>query len=141
MKKTVVIIILSLVVGALLGACGHWYFTDYIQQVKLDKAAMAQQEKLNQMVRTGKVVNVKPNELTLKVEISGDKKLEGKEITVKTNKDTSIQEDSNFLSEPGTAFDLTSKLKKGMNVNLMVQGENAVAVYWESRHSGDKLKN
>ncbi|SFR06945.1 hypothetical protein [Desulfoscipio geothermicus] len=132
MRKTILIAILTFIVGTFSGVCGHWYFTDYMPEVKLKKAATEHQEKLNQMVRSGKVLAVKPNELTIKVENSGDKEFEGKEITIKIDSNTTIQEGMDILSKPGTAFDLTSKLKKGMYVDLMVEEDKALAIHWES---------
>lgn len=130
MKKTLIVASLSLVIGLGCGVLGHWYFTDHLPQIKLKKEAIEHQAKLNQMVRSGEVLAVKKDELTIKVENNADEELNGKEITVKTNPDTSIQEGMDFLSEPGEPFDLTSKLKVGMTVDLMVEGDTALAVHW-----------
>ncbi|HHW44114.1 MAG TPA: hypothetical protein GXX25_09985 [Desulfotomaculum sp.] len=133
LRKSVlaVIVIASLIVGAGLGAGGHWYLADHRPKVKMMEMAKKQQEQLNKMVRSGEVTDVKPDEITLKVQRSGDPQFEGKAITVKTDRYTNVQEGMNFVSKPGQATDLSRYLKPGMQVDLLVNGDKALAVHWE----------
>ncbi|OAT83683.1 hypothetical protein A6M21_07555 [Desulfotomaculum copahuensis] len=128
--------VLSLLAGAALGAGGHWYFADHLPKVRMMAMAKEQQEQLNKMVRSGDVVSVKPDEITIKVTHSGDPQFNGKTITVKTDQYTSVQAGMDFISKPGQATDLTKYLKPGIHVDLLVNGNKAVAVHWNPPGQG-----
>ncbi len=133
MQKSIIVGIITFIIGIGIGASGHWYFTDHLPEARIEQAALDHQKEINQMYRAGKVLDVKPNEITIKVENSGDEAEEGKEITVTTDADTSIQEGMEFLSTPGQTYDLTTRLEEGMQVDLMVQDGKALAVHWAEK--------
>ena len=132
-KKLALIIAGSILIGCIIGALGdHHYYITRPQQVAVQEA-QAQQEKLNQMVRHGKVVEVKSNHLVVNVIKSGSGQDEGKTITVKIDGKTNIQKGNELLNGPMMPpVDLTKELKPGMEIDLMIDSENkAVAMYWE----------
>lgn len=138
-KKLGLIVAGSILIGCVIGAVGdHYYYISRPQQIAVQEA-QAQQEKLNQMVRHGKVVEVKPDQLVVHVLKSGNGgKDEGKNIMVSIDKQTNIQKGNEYLNGPMMPpVDLTKELKPDMEVDLMVDEKNkAVAMYWEPTFEG-----
>ena len=132
-KVAAVLIVAALLLGSAAGAAGYWYFKVQAPRAKLMEMAKRQQEEMNKMVRSGEVVSVKPDEIDLKVERSGDPDVAaGTELKLKTDGMTTVQEGMNILSKPGQPLDLTKHLKPGTKVDVLVSGDKAVAVHWEA---------
>lgn len=132
-KKLVFIVTGSILIGCLIGALGdHYYYINRPQKLAMDQAKK-QQEQLNNMVRHGRIVEVRPEQLVMNVTKSGNGQDEGKNITVSIDKRTNIQKGNELLSGPKMPpVDLTKELKPDMDIDVMVDKDNkAVAMYWE----------
>lgn len=106
--------------GTFFGVFIHWLFVDHMPKVKMTELAGQRQEEMNKMVRSCKLTDVKPEELTITVEKSGDPSVEtGKEITLKVDAGTTIQEGTNMLNQQGQVVDATKYLKPGMKVDVL----------------------
>lgn len=135
-RKSVAVIsvIGALLIGGAVGALGdHYFYITKPYKVAMEQTKV-QQEKLNKMVRHGKVVDVKPNEVTVNVTESGDKSVKGN-ITVAVDKETNIQKGGILLNNLGQPVDLTQELKPDMEVDLLVNNNKALAIYWEPEES------
>lgn len=140
-KSMVLIVVISLALGAGLGALGQWYFTVKLPQHKAMAFAQKRQDEMNKMIRTGSLTAVKANEITLKVEHSGDPSVEtGGELTLKIDAGTAIHDGPNILNRqapgpgqsPGISqnFDATQYLKPGMKVDILEGDGRAVAIHF-----------
>lgn len=142
MKKPFLYILLSVVfiAGIGIGVLGHWYFSEELPRDRAMAEAKRQQEEMNRMVRSGIVTAVKPDEITIKVENSGDPAVEaGQEITLKVDVSTTLQEGMNVLNSPGQGelFDLNKIIKSGMRVDILDRNGRAIALHWENPGHGD----
>lgn len=129
--KKIAVIVSVLAIGVALGVLGYWYFTDKLPELRAYKMAQQEQERLNNMVRSGTVISVTENELTLKLvptETGEQKKDEIQKIEVTDY--TSIQEGMTFLKEPGKKLDLTQYVQPGMLVNVLVEDGEALALHF-----------
>ncbi|AEG58956.1 hypothetical protein [Desulforamulus ruminis] len=132
-KKLASMIVGAALLGCVVGAVGdHYYYITKPQKIAAQEA-QKQQERLNQMVRHAKVIEVKPDQLVVHVIKSGNGQDEGKKITVSIDDRTNIQKGNELLNGPMMPpVDLTKELRPEMKVDLMVdQGNKAVALYWE----------
>lgn len=102
-----------------------------IAQEKAQEAAKKQQEELKKMTRSGEVVTVKPESITLRVESGGGDI--GQTITVTANEYTSIQIGMNFVMKPGEKPDLTKYFKPGDKIYALVKNGQAMALQRELR--------
>lgn len=127
------------IVGVGLGVLGYWFLADKLPQNRAIAEAKKQQEELNRMVRFGLITAVKPDEITIKVERSGDSAVQaGKEYTIKVDAGTAIQEGMSLINRPGqgSAPDMTKLIKAGMKVDVLEKNGRAVALHWENSESG-----
>lgn len=130
-KKNIAIMYLvgALTLGVIIGAFGsHYYFVTKPYQEAV-KEGQQRQEELNKMVRHGQVLAVTPNQLTISVTESGDDKYTGQELTVEVSDRTTLQMGELMLNK--SQVDVIQELKVGMEVDLLVSGNSAVAIYWE----------
>lgn len=129
-KKVVVIItILALVTGLSAGiGIGYYKYTVFPQK-KAAADAEKQQKALEQMVRSGEVEKVTPEQITMKIKDAPKDK--GKTKTYRINEYTQVQVGMKFVSKPGAKTDLTKYFKKGDTVSLLVKNDQAVSVYRE----------
>lgn len=140
MSKRYLYFVLSVtfIAGIGLGVLGHWYFSEKLPHERAMTEAKKQQEEMNRMVRSGLVTAVKSNEITLKVETSGDTTVEtGKKITLNVDEKTTLQEGMNLLNRPGqgSAPDVTRLIKPGMHVDVLDRDGRAVAIHWDNSES------
>ncbi|WP_156779587.1 hypothetical protein [Desulforamulus reducens] len=119
------------ILGGGIGAMIDHYYYITIPQLNAMAEAQRQQEALNKAVRHGKVVEVKQQELTVAVTESGEETEKGKTITVTLTPRTNIQKGDLFLNRDGQVVDITQHLKPGIEVDLLVRGDKAMALYWE----------
>lgn len=122
-------------VGILIGSLGHWYFSFKLPEVKAYKAAVEEQNKLNDMVHAGLVVEVNPKDMLLQVAKGGGKEKnneDGEIIHVQFSDHTTIQEGMNFVKETGEELDLTRYLKSGQYVTVMIDGGDALALHYDN---------
>ncbi|RJO62762.1 MAG: hypothetical protein C4542_02040 [Dehalococcoidia bacterium] len=133
--RIVLLIIAAAVIGACLGVLGHWYFTDIAPAKKTKIIAQKQMEQMKKMVRTGEVTDVTSDSVTLEVKKSGDDSLIGQKLTFKIGKTTTVQAGMNVLNRPDEAIDLGRYVKAGMTVDVLAEGDRALAVHWEAPFS------
>jgi len=136
LRKPVVaaIVALTFIAGIVLGAGGMYYAKIVMPEKKVKMIAEKQQEELNRMVRSGEVVSVYPDQLTMKVENSGENTLEGRELTIKIDERTKVQEGMRLLNKTGEVIDLTKRLKPGQKVDVMERDGRAVTVHWSAKN-------
>ncbi|QGP94137.1 hypothetical protein MGLY_35620 (plasmid) [Neomoorella glycerini] len=132
------IIVAAFVIGAITGAGGMYYGKIVLPMRKAEAMARQQREEFDRMIRRGEVTGVKPGELTVKVEKSGDPAIVGRVITVQLDERTSYQEGMGFLNLMGEEIDATRYLKPGMKVDLLVKDGKALAVHWEKPKPGEQ---
>lgn len=133
-KKLLIFTYISaVVIGIFAGALGFWYITIELPHNKALAEAERQREELERMVRTGEVISVTSDEITINVKESGepDKDLVGKEITYLADEKTRIQPGRQVINPRGGKIDLTKCLSVGKTVNLMVKGEKIVVLHWD----------
>ncbi|GBF34102.1 hypothetical protein DCCM_3214 [Desulfocucumis palustris] len=131
MKKATLALAVAaiLVLGVLLGAGGMYYFDEIYPVQKTQRMIAKQKEKMDKMVRSGVITDVKPGEITLKVDQAGDNSIKGKEITVKVDPETTLQEDSKIIDGHNTVS-LADTLKPGMKIDVMDNNGRALAIHW-----------
>lgn len=131
-KHLIITGLAALILGIFVGAVGFWYFTIEMPHQKAVALVKQQQDELKRMVRTGQVVMVKPDEIVLRVEKSGEPDQVGKEITCKADDQTRIQPGRQVINPNGGKIDLTKCVSVGKTVNLMVKGEKIITLHWET---------
>ncbi|MFU0783811.1 MAG: hypothetical protein ACFWT2_12115 [Thermoanaerobacterium thermosaccharolyticum] len=89
--------------------------------------AKKQQEELNEMARHGEVINVEPDEITIKV-LQGGGDI-GNTITAKINQFTSVQIGMNFVNKAGETTNLTKYFQKGDLVDMLYKDGQALALH------------
>lgn len=137
-RKLALCLLLVFLAGVSAGAGGYWYWGVHLPQQRLLAYAREQQQKLNAMVRSGTLLELKSgeNKLTLRVEKSGDESVVGQAITVKYDPQrTTIQRGTEFLNREGPV-DLDQYLKPGMWVDLLVDGEEAKVIHFRGQEEG-----
>lgn len=139
--RIVSLIIAAAVIGACLGVLGHWYFTDLAPAKKAKVIAQRQMEQMKKLVRTGPVVSVTPDSVTIEVYKSGDESLAGRKMTFKIDKMTTVQAGMGILNRSGEAIDLTKYVKTGTTVDVLARGDRAMALHWEAPEGIPKTKN
>jgi hypothetical protein len=132
-KYFIIAILAALAVGIFLGAVGYWYFAIEMPHNKALALAQKQKAELESMVRTGEVVSVTPDEITIKLKESGAPEQDqvGKEITYKADENTRIQPGRQVINPQGGKIDLTKCVSVGRTVNLMAKGEKIVVLHWD----------
>jgi len=135
MRKPIVAVLIanSLLIGVAFGGFGMYYVKFIAPHNKVQAIVQKQQKELEKSVRSGEVLNVKPEELTMKVESSGESSLIGKELVVKVDDQTTFQAGMNLLNKPGEAVDMTKHLKPGQKVDVMERDGLAAAVHWSAQ--------
>lgn len=134
MRKGIVIssMVLSFAFGGVIGVFGSYYFNITRPQQVAMSQAKKQADEINKMSRHGTVLYVKPDQLTVLVEKSGDPAYQGKTVTLATDYKTVIQEGGKLLSNPSgnsnMAVDLTTCLKPGMTINILAHGDKAMDI-------------
>lgn len=121
MRKIVVAVILSLLVGVVAGCAGCYYKYVYVPQAKAREMAREQQEKINKATRHGEVVSVEPDKLTVKVEYGGGDV--GQTVTYKITENTPVAVGYGYVNKPGEKADLTKYFHQGDTVHMMVKGD------------------
>lgn len=140
-KLAVNLMVLTFCVGSFFGVFIHWLFVDHMPQVRMMEMAKKQQEEMNRMVRFGNVTAVKPTEITVSIERSGDPKVKrGSVVAYKTDNMTTLQEGSNPISKPEQSADLTQYIKPGMHVDVLDKGGMAIAVNWNAQGQGQPVQ-
>ena len=131
MRKPLLIfaIAISLLVGAVLGAGGMYYASQVVPEKKAQEVARQQQEELNRMLRQGEIVEVQPEEVTVKVNDGGGNI--GETVTVTTNEYTSVQVGMAFMNKPGEKTNLTEWFAVGDHIDMLVEDGQALALYQE----------
>ena len=132
MVKKIAALLGVLMVGVILGASGHWYFSDKLPEIQANQAAQKEQERLYSMVRSGKVLSVSQNELTLELTKKGKEDVKGKELTEKVviTENTTVQEGMNILNGNGEQIDITQFVSPGMDVNVLAEDGKALALHF-----------
>lgn len=121
-------------VGILIGSLGHWYFSFKLPEVNAYKAAVEEQNKLNDMVHAGLVVEVNPKDILLQVAKGGGKEKhneDGEVIHVQFSDYTTIQEGMSFVKETGEELDLAQYVKPGQYVTLLIDDGDALALHYD----------
>ncbi|WP_434577049.1 hypothetical protein [Thermoanaerobacterium thermosaccharolyticum] len=140
MKKLVLVLAFILTLG--LGFGGGFYagYYKYVKQPQIaaQEQAKKQQEELNKMVRHGEVTDVKPDEITVKVQKGGGDI--GKTITATINQYTSVQIGMNFVNKPDETTDLTKYFKKGDSIDMIYKDGQAMALHRDLR-PGETVNN
>ncbi|MFU0783786.1 MAG: DUF5666 domain-containing protein [Thermoanaerobacterium thermosaccharolyticum] len=133
MKKLVLVLAFILTLG--LGFGGGFYagYYKYVKQPQIaaQEQAKKQQAELNKMVRHGEVLDVKPDEVTVKVQKGGGDI--GKTITAKINQYTSVQIGMNFVNKPDETTDLTKYFQKGDSIDMIYKDGQAMALHRDLR--------
>lgn len=125
------IIIVSFAIGLEAGFGGGYYHYVVGPQKKAQEMAKKQQEELNKMARHGEVVDVKPEQIT--VHVTKAQLEQGKTVTYRTNKYTSVQIGMGFVNKPNEKTDLTKWFQKGDQVDLLVKNGQVMAMHRELR--------
>lgn len=133
MSKKILLFLLIFILGGAAGYFTNQYFNVLRPQKLLVQEAKKQQQELEQMMISGKVVALKSNELTIDVITSGNPNLKNKIITITTDHQTNIQKGTGLLeNEAGKAVDLTKYLNTGTQVDALVMQDKALAVHWDA---------
>lgn len=127
MKKSIALIAIALITGIFSGAGGMYYRINIYPEQQVQRMLEKQETQMREMVRSGEVIDVKTDEIKIKVEQSSKESLKGKELAVKINKDTTVQEGMKILEN----VDIANRLKPGMRVNVMEKNGTALVVHWE----------
>jgi hypothetical protein len=130
--KKIAVYLLVFAVGVFLGGSGVYYAKIRAPEKKARDAAQKQMEQMQRMVRTGMVTDVAPDSVTLNIDKSGDESLIGRKLTFKVDKMTTVQAGIDILNSPAEAVDLTKHLGPGITVDVLAEGEKALAVHWEA---------
>lgn len=131
MKKQILIGVLILIFGVGIGFSGGWFkFVKWPEQ-QAQKLAQEQQERMNEMVRSGETTSVQADAISVKVEKGGGDI--GQTVKYRVNEFTKIQVGSGFVNNAGEKADLTQWFKEGEYVNLMVNDGQAVLIHRELR--------
>ena len=117
-------------VGILIGSLGHWYFSFKLPEVEAYKAAMEEQNRINDMVYTGFAVEVNAKDMLLQVS-KEDKKENGEVIHVHFSDYTTIQEGMRLMKEPSEELDLTKYIRPGQYVTVMIDDGDALALHFD----------
>ncbi|WP_027718094.1 hypothetical protein [Desulfovirgula thermocuniculi] len=125
------VVIASLLVGAAAGFGGGYCKYVYVPKKQAMEMARKQEEELNKMVRHGEALEVKPEEITIKVEKGGGDI--GQNITARVNEYTTVQVGMGFVSRPGEKPDLTKWFKPGDKVDMLYRDGQALALHRELR--------
>lgn len=96
-----------------------------------EKAAQAEKEKMEQMVRSGEVREVQSEAITIEVESGGADIGETRKYRI--NEYSKVQIGMGFIDKPGEKTDLAQWFKEGDYVNLMVDNGQAVVIHRELR--------
>jgi hypothetical protein len=140
MKKLMLAVIFVLTLG--LGFGGGFYagYYKYVKQPQIvaQEQAKKQQAELNKMVRHGEVLDVKPDEVTVKVQKGGGDI--GKTITATINQYTSVQIGMNFVNKPDEVTDLTKYFQKGDSIDMLYKDGQAMALHRDLR-PGETVNN
>ncbi|MFZ5642549.1 MAG: hypothetical protein ACOY46_03020 [Bacillota bacterium] len=130
-KAAAIIVLLGILPGVLIGVVGHWYFADHLPKVRMMETIREQQSRLNKMVRSGIIKEVKANEIIMTVEQSGDPEVQlQSDLSLTVDNMTTLQEGNNVLSKPGQSEDLTLYIKAGMHVDVLARDGKAIAIHW-----------
>ncbi|GAB6179721.1 hypothetical protein JCM14036_10400 [Desulfotomaculum defluvii] len=128
MRKKIIAISLVLVISVGIGVGVKYYKNTESVQTKEESTVVSnKKQELEIMKYQGDVLDVKPNQITIKTK--------DKAITYTTDKNTIIQEGTTLLSNPdgkgNIEVDLTTCLKLGMKVNILAQEDKVFNVQWE----------
>lgn len=119
---------IAFIVGGLIGYGGAYYHLIYVPQKNAQVVAEQQKQNLNEMLRRGRVVNVEPEKLSVRVDEGSSKT-----ITVKVNESSSVQIGMNFINQSGEKLDMTKWFQEGDLVDLLVEKDQAIALHREVR--------
>lgn len=132
-KIAIISIVIVFIAGAGLGVLGHWYITDKIPMDRAIKQSQEEQAKLNSMMRSGQVVNVTPQDITVQVGSSGNEAVkEGDIITLTVDQWTAIQENMDFIKISGQEMDITKIFRPGMGITAMAEDNRALTIYYDA---------
>lgn len=128
-RKTVMVIVV--LVALMVGWGAGWFYYTELPKLKSKQAVKKQQEFISKSVCKGQVSNIKPGELTLKIQTSADKSLEGKELSFKVDKETTIQEGNRIIKlDPS---EIQKLISPGTEIDLMQSEGRAMAIHWAAK--------
>lgn len=131
--KKVLSFLAVFILGIAIGTSGYWFFTVKQPELKAYKAAVKEQEKLNDMHYAGRVVQVAPKQILLQVARKGGEEVKNAGMmNIEFTNETTIQEGMDFIKEPGEELDLTKYIKPGIVVDVLVDGNQALALHFDS---------
>ncbi|MTI84382.1 MAG: hypothetical protein FH756_10855 [Firmicutes bacterium] len=142
--KKVTILVGVLIAGIVIGSTGYWFFTEKQPQMRAYQEAQKEQEQLESMVHSGKVLKVGKGQLTMELKERGREDVSKESVveTIEVTEKASIQEGMNFVKKAGEALtDLREYIEPGMDVKILVDNGEARALYFPIRRPETVAEN